>query len=702
MSKVRSIAKKIGNKVWSLLKIPFGKIHQGFCRIFPKRVPRYFDSDLHEAKYICWMAVYAFFIYLFIESFARITTNPLGGILFLFQHPIIFFYNTLIIFATMTIALLFKRRRFAWFIISMIWITLGVVNGFILLKRMTPFTLYDLQNVSDGMTLLTTYFAKWQIILLIVVLGLVAACIVLIFLRSEKWHNINYKKSGLAIILSVGCAAGMSYGLIKGGVLATFFGNLNYAYNDYGFPYCFINTSVNKGISKPSDYSQEKIEEILETKTTSGLDTELENTNDSTEHPNIIVLQMESFTPSESYSNVSTNVSGTPVFNELMANYSSGTFEVPACGAGTANTEFEVLTGISARFFGPGEYPYKGKLRNQTLESLAYIANSHGYTSSALHDHRGLFYNRNEVYANLGFSSFTSLEYMTGIKNTPTNWCKDEVMIPDITGIMQETEGSDFMHVVSVEGHGKYPTEKTLTDPEVVVTADDEKTKYKYEYYFNLCKSMDTFIGDLISDIESSGEPTIILIYGDHIPALDVKESNYKGGDLYKTDYVIWDNIGLEKEDQDIASYQAGAILLEKAGLENEGAIFDYQQTTSSDDPNYTSDLKALAYDMIYGDNYTFGGLNPFKRMNMTMGHSKISVKDIVKIGDNYYLRGENFTENSRVTLDGKLLDTVYLSSTLLGLNESIDPEEVSKLNVSQIDKKDETILSSINGLEEL
>ena len=52
--------------------------------------------------------------------------------------------------------------------------------------------------------------------------------------------------------------------------------------------------------------------------------------------------------------------------------------------------------------------------------------------------------------------------------------------------------------------------------------------------------------------------------------------------------------------------------------------------------------------------------------------------------------------------MDGKLLDTVYLSSTLLGLNEEIDPEKVSKLKVSQIDKKDETILSTINGLEEL
>lgn len=138
------------------------------------------------------------------------------------------------------------------------------------------------------------------------------------------------------------------------------------------------------------------------------------------------------------------------------------------------------------------------------------------------------------------------------------------------------------------------------------------------------------------------------------------------------------------------------------AGLENEGVIFDYQQTTSKNSKNFKQDLKALSYDILYGNHFSYGGLNPYKRTNMTMGHSRISIKDVVKIGDTYYLRGEHFTENSRISLNDKLLDTVYLSSTLLGLKEEISPEDVSKLKVAQIDKKDETILSSINALEEL
>ncbi|MBQ0004700.1 MAG: sulfatase-like hydrolase/transferase [Clostridiales bacterium] len=669
---------------------------------FPRKKPKYFDGDLHEAKYILLMAVVAFFIYLFIEEFARITIGPLEGILFLFHHPVIFFYNVMILFSTMTIALLFRKRRFAWIIISLIWVGLGVVNGGILLKRMTPFTLYDMQNMGDGLTLLTTYFAKWQITLGLIVLGLGIAMLVLLFIRSEKWTNINYKKSLSAIVISIAFTLASTFGLIKLGVISTFFGNLNYAYNDYGMPYCFIATSLSQGISKPGDYSQESINTILEEDTKRGTETILESRNDSTSHPNVIVLQMESFTTAQDYTNFTVDNDPTPVFNSLMDNYTSGWFTVPACGAGTANTEFEVLTGVSARFFGPGEYPYKGRLREQTLESMAYVLKSHGYTTNALHNHRALFYNRNEVYADLGFDSFTSVEYMNNIQKTPTNWCKDTVMIPDIMSIMDDSEGRDFMHIISVEGHGSYPTEQVFKDPYTTVTCDDEATKWKYEYYLNECHEMDTFIGDLIDEIQKRGEPTVLLIYGDHIPALDVKEENYACGDLYKTHYVIWDNIGLPEKDKDIASYEAGAKLLSDAGIKHEGVIFDYQQTVDHDSDEFLTKLKALAYDMIYGNNYVYEGVTPYKRANMTMGHRKIKITEIVKIGDNYYLRGENFTEHSSVSLNGKLLKTVYLSPTLLGLTEEIDPEMVSKLQVSQIDTKDDTILSTINSLEEL
>ena len=694
-------------RVLAVIGAFFAKIGHGigkaFQKIFPKRASKYFDADRHEAKYLGLMALGALVINLYIEVFARVTTSPVEGFRWAFTHPVEFLYNTLIIFVTMTIALLFRRRRFVWFMISLVWLALGTSNGVILMNRMTPFTLYDLQNVADGLTIATTYFSNIQIILFAVALVLGVAAIVLIFIRSEKWQNINYKKSLAAILIAAAVAAGATVGLERAGTISTFFGNLNYAYRDYGMPYCFIATSVSAGISKPRGYSEEMIAELLEDKTRKGTDTILKEKKDSTDHPNIIVLQMESFTVAQDYANIEVSQDPTPVFNSLYDKYTSGTFVVPACGAGTANTEFEVLTGISAKFFGPGEYPYKGKLRENTLENMAYVTRSHGYNTAALHDHRALFYNRNEVYANLGFNTFTSVEYMNNVSFTPTNWCKDKVLTDEIMEIMESTEERDFMHVISVEGHGAYPTEQVFKHPYTEVTADDEETKWKYEYYLNECHEMDTFIGDLIDRIEESGEPTVMIIYGDHIPALDVKEENYKQADLYSTRYVIWDNIGLPKEDRDIHSYESGAVLLEDAGLAHEGIIFDYQQTNDPEEDNtYLSDQEALAYDMLYGKQFAYGGSKPYERVDMKMGHKSIKIRDLIKIGGRYYLRGENFTERSVISIEGRQLSTVYLSPTLLALSEELDPDDIGKLEVSQVDKSKETILTTVGANEEL
>ena len=678
-------------------------IGKAFHKIFPKRAAKYFDADRHEAKYIGLMALAALAISLYIEEFARLTTGPLEGIRWAFTEPVVFLYNTLIIFATMTAALLFRRRRFVWFIISVIWLGLGTANGVILMNRMTPFTLYDFTNFADGLTIATTYFSKLQIVLFLTALVLGVAAIVMIFIRSEKWQNINYKKSIAMILIAAAAAGGATIGLQRAGTISSFFGNLNYAYRDYGMPYCFISTSVSAGISRPRGYSEEMITDILKDKTKRKTKTILKQKDDSTDHPNIIVLQMESFTVAQDYANIEVSKDPTPVFNRLYDEYSSGSFVVPACGAGTANTEFEVLTGISAKFFGPGEYPYKGKLRRNVLESLAYVTRSHGYNTAALHDHRALFYNRNEVYANLGFNTFTSVEYMNNVSFTPTNWCKDKVLTGEIMEIMESTEERDFLHVISVEGHGSYPTERVFKKPYTEVTAEDEDTKWRYEYYLNECHEMDTFIGDLIDAINESGEPTVMLIYGDHIPALDVKEENYKQKDLYTTRYVIWDNIGLPKKDRDIHSYQSGAILLKDAGLAHEGIIFDYQQSNKpKKTETYLEDQEALAYDMLYGRQYAYGGREPYEPVAMKMGHKNIRIKDIVKIGDRYYIRGDNFTERSIISMDGKQLSTVYLSPTLLALNETIDPKDIDKIEVSQVDKSKETVLTTVGANEEL
>lgn len=146
----------------------------------------------------------------------------------------------------------------------------------------------------------------------------------------------------------------------------------------------------NTGIDKPNDYSEEKmaaISDLITTKDTTNVATTTETNNDdillaSTEgglnqdetekKPNIVMVQLESFFDPTLVNFLEFSQDPVPNFRSLMENYPSGYVTVPSVGAGTANTEFEVLTGMSLKFFGPGEYPYKTILQESTAESINY------------------------------------------------------------------------------------------------------------------------------------------------------------------------------------------------------------------------------------------------------------------------------------------------------------------------------------------
>ena len=407
--------------------------------------------------------------------------------------------------------------------------------------------------------------------------------------------------------------------------------------------------------------------------------------------PNIVFLQLESFVDPTIAKNVKYSKDPIPYYRQLLKKYSSGYLTVPAVGAGTANVEFEAITGISARFFGPGEYPYKSILTEETCESIPYDLRQVGYTSHAIHNHRGAFYNRNTVFSNLGFDTFTCLEYMNNVVKTPKNWAKDTILTENIIDALNSSEGPDYIYTISVQGHGKYPDEQVIEDPVIEVTeAPDEETKWSYEYYANQVYEMDIFVKELTDALEDYDEDIVLVMYGDHLPALDMTEENLTTGDLYKTQYVIWSNFDLEKQDKDVCAYEITSHVLKRFGI-TAGLLNKYHQDYE-DSKNYLSNLEALSYDILYGKNYIYGGNKPYEPTELKMGIRDIKIDSIVKIGDKYYIKGQNFTEYSKISLDGEVLKTVYLGPTILALNEEVDPARVSDMKVSQVEKNKEIL----------
>lgn len=650
----------------------------------------------YRNSFVC-AAVWALVLNLIIETLGRFSTEDVfAGLKFMVTEPTVFLYNALIIFATLVVASLVKRRLFIFTIVSFFWLAIGITNGVILTQRMTPFTVKDLSNLEDGMTIITNYLSTWQIVLVAVVAVAVLVSLVLLYWKGPKKKDKLHRKRNMFAVALIFAFTFLSTSVaVSTGVVETFFGNLAYAYRDYGVVYCFTNTWLNTGIQKPAGYGEESILNIFDKKELGEDKAMLLETKDiDEEYPNILFLQLESFIDPMTIKSIELSEDPCPNFRRLLSEYSSGELTVPACGAGTANVEFEVLTGLSVKFFGPGEYPYKAVLKEKTGESLAYDLNSIGYTSHAIHNHRAVFYNRNTVFSNIGFDTFTSIEYMKNVVKTPKNWAKDGVLVECIEDALDSTEGRDMIYTISVQGHGKYPSEEVIKNPKIkVLSAASEELKWKFEYYVNQIYEMDQFIGKLTEALAQRDEPIMLAMYGDHIPAIDLTEDDLESGNLYGTQYLIWDNFGLEKDDENLHTYQLTAHMMDMIDMQL-GTIFTYQQNHKNSE-TYLEDLKALGYDMLYGKYYIYGGKNPFVPSDLKMGVNDIKIDEVVKIGEKYYIKGKNFTTYSKVTLDGEELKTIYLGENILGLLEDVDPEDAPNMKVSQIETKNKEILST-------
>lgn len=685
----------------------------------------------HTFLYLIRLALLSLGINVIVEMFNR--SSFIGAFVHIGTNLPVFLYNSFLIFVTLMITLLFRRRIFALFIICTIWIVLGVVNAILLVFRITPFSAVDIIMFKDALTLIPVYFKFIHFLLVGIGIICVVFAAIFTFKKSPKEAGkIHYFTNSILIVISIAFAVLITNIGVATKLLARNFGNLADAYKDYGFVYCFVNSALNTGISKPDNYSEELVDSIIaETEDPDiipDLDVipEKENT-----HPNIIFLQLESFFDPRYMKNFVFSDNPIKNFTKLREKYPSGFLSVPSIGAGTANTEFEIITGMCLDFFGPGEYPYKTILKNSTCESYPYLLKELGYKTHAMHNNDGTFYNRNTVFPNLGFDSFIPLEYMKQIEYNPTGWPKDKILTSEIMKVLSSTPEPDYLYTISVQGHGKYPNDLESYLPYMVVsgfseefnmanevldsinkdaldlfyhsdtfiTIDgiDEERKYAFEYYINQLKEMDEFVGSLIKELSAIDEDTILVLYGDHLPSLNIKEEELLNSDLYQTEYIIWSNFELDCEDRDLESFQLGAYVMQQIGIDN-GLLDKIHQVNNYQFDQYQDKLEVLQYDMLYGDKAAYDFETPYAPVDMKMGIEEISITDVTRDGNTLNIIGQNFNQFSCVYVKNKDMETTFHSDTLLSIE--LKPENgILSISVSQ--RGDDRIILGTSNIYE-
>lgn len=603
---------------------------------------------------------------LVIEVLARHSLT--GGICFVWDHPFLTLLSAAILTAFYALALLVPKRNFVWLCITVVIVGLAVTNSILLCFRITPLAATDIALLTSVFEIMGIYLTVWQIILLVLLVLVVIAGLIYLGIRMKKqgYHPLlavcNAVISILAVILMIHIGDARGW-------LQTEFANLPDAYADNGFVYCFTRSLFDRGISKPDTYDEDTVDNILE-------DMKKQKTNEVEEKPNIIFIQLESFMDLKRMQGVTYSEEPTPVYSSLRKTCPGGFLKVPSVGAGTANTEFEILTGMTLDYFGAGEYPYKTVLQDETCESMAYNLRELGYRTGVLHNNTGSFYSRNKVFADLGFDYFVSSEYMENLSYNPIGWAKDKVLTGQIQHILKATSEPDLIYTITVQDHGKYPTE-LLENPHIKVSGfapEDEERQNAFTYYVNQCHETDAFLGSLIATLNAFEEPVVLVLYGDHLPNLDITEEELASGNLFQTEYVIWSNkkmledYELSKKNENLYAYQLSAHVLKLLGMNN-GLLTKFHQMYHNYD-NYKSNLKILQYDMLYGKKEVYDGLSPYEPTDLQMGFDPIRITDVSSVGGSVYVMGKNFTESSFVFIDGKKQDTVFLNENTLMVSD--------------------------------
>ncbi len=660
---------------------------------FGKKVSEIWNNKFFALLYIR-LGLLAILLNIVVESLSR--HSFFEGIGHLWTNPMAFIYNCLMIFFSLTVVAFFKRRIFVGFVVSAFWLFFGVVNCVMLSFRVTPFTAPDMKNMMDGLKVINQYMSTFQLVLVCVGLLLLIASIVLVAIKTPKIkEKVHILTSALVMSISFGVVMLLTNIGPKVGFLSENFGNIANAYKEYGFGYCFFSSVFNSGIDKPKDYGEEAVDEVVsevETKVPDILSDVAEIEPDE-EYPNIIFVQLESLFDPTHVKGLEFSEEPLPYLNYLYENYPSGYLSMPSFGAGTANTEFEVMTGMNLDDFGPGEYPYKTILKESACESICYDLKEYGYTTNVIHNNEADFYQRNQVFGRLGYDNFISIEYIEEYELTPTGWCTDDCLVGEIVGILKHSEEQDFIYTISVEGHGGYVPVTEDMNMNLKVTGDEVTgDPAGFEYYVNLIHNMDSFVEDLVTEVSKIDEKTVIVFYGDHLPTFEFTDDDLTNGDIFQTQYVIWNNFDMKKNDKDIQAYQLSALVLSRLGITG-GVISKYHVANMDGeiDQEYLDNLALLEYDLLYGECLAYGGEKPYSPTNLHMGYKDITITEVAVDEEGSTIKGSNYTRCSKVKLGDKVYDTEFISNSELYVN-GLSLKAGDKFVVAQEDENGDII----------
>jgi len=323
-------------------------------------------------------------------------------------------------------------------------------------------------------------------------------------------------------------------------------------YKTNGFVLGFL---YNLGVSdtaEPEGYSEERVRQIAQRYQA------IKEAEGKTKKPlsqvvdNVIVVLDESFYDPEIFTEYYPHTGGdvVPELHKIFQQHASGYMYSPQYGGGTANVEFEVLTGLT-NYWLTG-IPYSDLIpKVNTLSSVASWAKADGFETTAVHAFDGAMYKRDLVYKRIGYTTFIDESKMTYTEQeNGKGYISDQSTYREVLDVLKDGEKKHLVGVVTMQNHAPFNAAgyDDLHFRMKQTTLAPEQMENSYE---SLHKA-DEYLGEFIRELDKLDEHTVVLWFGDHAAAVLVEMSRSSDGtvrDLTRLmPYFIYTNFDIESE----------------------------------------------------------------------------------------------------------------------------------------------------------
>ena len=402
---------------------------------------------------------------------------------------------------------------------------LGMATYEKMLQRNEPVYPSDLKMLTEATFLLEMLNGRTLAVLSFALIALLAF-VFFSFRKSQKTVKLGWKSRVLMLVatsLALGYAGQFQQ---EGNLLKKAYDRTAYwipysqqmNYYNTGFVAGFLYNLSAAPMEVPADYSQEKIDELKVTYQQFADEINAERTAVLPE-TNVIYIMNESFADPLELEGLDLKSDPIPFTRALMDTSYSGELLSQGYGGGTANIEFEALTGFSMEPFASNiTTPYTQFLSSQDdFPSVVSRLEEAGFRTTAIHPYNTTMYKRLENYETLGFDSFLYEDTMTNTKKLDTNpYISDEAAYAEIVAILKASEEKDFIHLVTMQNHTPYQNKYTVT-PSAAETGIASQT---IRNYLQDLQYSDQALADLLTALEGWNEPTVVVFWGDHWPSV--------------------------------------------------------------------------------------------------------------------------------------------------------------------------------------